>query len=66
MGAEDFSYVLEKIPGAFFFLGASQEGGDWKNCCPLHSPNMVIEESVMAIGSALHVLLAERFLRDGF
>ncbi len=66
MGAEDFSYVLEKIPGAFFFLGASQEGSDWENCCPLHSPKMVIEEDAMAIGSALHVSLAERFLRDGF
>src|ERR1700733_357283 len=30
MGAEDFSYVLEKTPGAMFFLGASAEGSDWR------------------------------------
>jgi amidohydrolase len=66
MGAEDFSYVLEKVPGAFFFLGASHRGDDWENCCPLHSPQMIIDESVMARGVALHVGLAQRFLRDGF
>jgi hippurate hydrolase len=66
MGAEDFSYVLEKVPGAFFFLGASRQGEDWENCCPLHSPQMTIDESVMARGVAVHVALAERFLNEGF
>jgi len=66
MGAEDFSYVLEKVPGAFFFLGAASDGDDWENCCPLHSPQMVIDEGVMARGMAVHVALAERFLKDGF
>ena len=66
MGAEDFSYVLEKVPGAFFFLGASRKGDDWENCCPLHSPQMIIDESVMTRGIAVHVALAERFLEDGF
>lgn len=66
MGAEDFSYVLEKVPGAFFFLGASRQGEDWENCCPLHSPQMTIDESVMARGVAVHVALAERFLKEGF
>ena len=50
MGAEDFSYVLEKVPGAMFFLGASAEGSDWRSCCGLHSNRMVIDESVMARG----------------
>src|SRR5690606_37682381 len=26
MGAEDFSYVLQQIPGAMFFLGVAQQG----------------------------------------
>ncbi|HSG34918.1 MAG TPA: M20 family metallopeptidase, partial [Sphingomonadaceae bacterium] len=29
MGAEDFSYVLQQIPGAMFFLGVSHQGDDW-------------------------------------
>ncbi len=66
MGAEDFAYVLEKVPGAMFFLGASHEGDDWRSCCGLHSNRMVLDDSVMARGAALHAALAERFLADGF
>ncbi len=29
MGAGDFSYVLGKVPGAMFWLGASEAGSDW-------------------------------------
>ena len=28
MGAEDFSYVLQRVPGAMLFLGARAEGGE--------------------------------------
>jgi amidohydrolase len=66
MGAEDFSYVLEKVPGAMLFLGASETGSDWQNCCPLHSNRMVLDEKVMARGAALHAAIAERFLAEGF
>ncbi|MVZ96231.1 amidohydrolase [Sphingorhabdus sp. IMCC26285] len=66
MGAEDFAYVLEKVPGAMFFLGASHEGDDWRSCCGLHSNRMVLDDSVMARGAALHAAIAERFLTDGF
>ncbi len=66
MGAEDFSYVLEKVPGAMFFLGASAEGSDWQSCCPVHSNRMVLDESVMARGMAFHAAIAERFLERGF
>jgi hippurate hydrolase len=66
MGAEDFAYVLEKVPGAMFFLGVSHEGADWRQCCPLHSNRMVLDESVMARGAAVHAALATRFLETGF
>lgn len=66
MGAEDFSYVLEKVPGAMFFLGASHAGDDWRQCCALHSNRMVLDETVMARGAALHAALAEAFLAEGF
>lgn len=66
MGAEDFAYVLEKVPGAMFFLGASHEGDDWRQCCGLHSNRMVLDDSVMARGAALHAAIAERFLAEGF
>lgn len=66
MGAEDFSYLLEKVPGAMFFLGAAHEGDDWRACCGLHSNHMVLDETVMARGAAVHAALAERFLEHGF
>jgi amidohydrolase len=53
MGAEDFSYMLEKVPGAFAFLGAQTEGGG-----PLHSDLMKMDESVMNHGAALHAAVA--------
>ncbi|HEX3837632.1 MAG TPA: M20 family metallopeptidase [Steroidobacteraceae bacterium] len=62
MGAEDFSYVLEKTPGAMFFLGASAAGSDWRTCCGLHSNRMVIDETVMARGAAVLAGIAARFL----
>jgi len=66
MGAEDFSYLLQKVPGAMLFLGAAQAGSDWRACCGIHSNRMVLDETVMARGAALHAALAERFLGAGF
>jgi hippurate hydrolase len=66
MGAEDFSYVLQKVPGAMVFLGATPEGGDFRTCCVLHSNRMVIDEAAMARGIAMHCALAEAFLNEGF
>ena len=62
MGAEDFSYVLQKVPGAMVFLGAAPEGGDYRTCCALHSNRMVLDESVMARGIAMHCAIAEAAL----
>jgi hippurate hydrolase len=66
MGAEDFAYVLDKVPGAMFFLGVSHEGEDWTQCCGIHSTRMMLDESVMPQGSALLAGLAESFLERGF
>ncbi|MBY8822619.1 M20 metallopeptidase family protein [Sphingomonas colocasiae] len=66
MGAEDFSYVLDRVPGAMFFLGAAEAGADWTRCCGLHSGHMILDERVMARGGALLAGLAERFLEKGF
>jgi hippurate hydrolase len=58
MGAEDFSYVLQRVPGAMVFLGARTEGSGG---APLHSNRMVIDESALADGIALHAALALRY-----
>jgi len=65
MGAEDFSYVLQKHPGAMLFLGVCPEGQQWKMACPCHSNRMVLNEATLARGVAAHCAIAERFLARG-
>jgi len=61
MGAEDFSYVLERVPGALVFLGARHGEGE---SAPLHSNRMRIDEDAMAAGIALHTAMAIEWLRE--
>ena len=66
MGAEDWSYVLQKIPGCMVFLGVAPAGCDHNTAAPCHSNKMQLEESAMAHGVALYAAVAERFLDRGF
>jgi hippurate hydrolase len=49
MGAEDFSYYLEHIPGCYVRFGARSENMKY---IPLHSPSFDIEEGVLRVGAA--------------
>ena len=66
MGAEDFSYVLEKVPGMMAFLGVAQEGADLHHCCGIHSSRMMVDESVLPRGAAFLAGCAARFLEQGW
>lgn len=66
MGGEDFSYVLEKIPGAMAFLGVAPKGQDAATRAPLHNPSMMIDEAVLPKGVALHCAFAMHFLEKGW
>lgn len=55
-GGEDFAYYLQKVPGAFVFLGA---GNTDKQChYPHHHPRFNIDEDMLPWGTALHVQYA--------
>jgi amidohydrolase len=62
MGSEDFSYVLRDIPGTLMFLGTRPDGD--APAIPNHSNRMVVNETAMVTGVALHAAVALRFL-DG-
>jgi metal-dependent amidase/aminoacylase/carboxypeptidase family protein len=66
MGAEDFSYVLEKVPGMMAFLGVAESGADWRHCCAIHSSHMMVDETVLPRGTAFLAGCASRFLERGW
>src|SRR6478609_844188 len=66
MGAEDFSYVIAKVPGMMAFLGVAEAGADWKHCCSIHSSRMLVDESVLPRGAAFLAGCATRFLEQGW
>jgi hippurate hydrolase len=63
MGAEDFSYVLQRIPGCMMALGAMPDGHHGHDhVAPCHSNRMMLNEDCMAVGIAMHASVAHRFL----
>ncbi|QXC59368.1 amidohydrolase [Aquihabitans sp. G128] len=58
MGAEDWSYVLQAVPGAMAFLGTCPPQIALHDAAPNHSNRMVIDEGAMAAGVALHAAVA--------
>jgi len=58
MGAEDFSYVLERVPGAIAFLGACPPGQDPDTVPDNHSNLVVFDEEPLPAGVALYTQMA--------
>ena len=66
MGAEDFSYVLQRMPGCMMFLGVMPEGHNGHDhVASCHSNRMILNEDAMAVGIAMHAAVAHRFLTEG-
>ncbi|GAA0357331.1 M20 family metallopeptidase [Actinoallomurus spadix] len=63
--AEDFSYVLEEVPGAFVFLGACPPDRDPATAPFNHAPDAAFDDGVLADGAALLAELALRRLAAG-
>jgi len=64
-GAEDFSYVLNEVPGAFVLLGACPSGTDPLSASSNHSAGAVFDDAVIADGITLYAELALRRLAAG-
>jgi len=62
MGAEDFSYVLHRVPGAMMFLGGTPLDRDPSKAAPNHSNRVVFDETAMVDGIAVYSALALRHL----
>ncbi|GAA3875489.1 M20 family metallopeptidase [Leifsonia kafniensis] len=58
MGSEDFSHVLERVPGAFIFLRATPVEIDLEQAAPNHSSRVLFDDSVLADQAAALAELA--------
>ena len=58
MGAEDFSYVLERVPGAMAFLGACPPELDPETAPGNHSNLVVFDEEALPAGVAMYAQMA--------
>lgn len=67
MAAEDFSYVLERVPGAMMALGSRPNGMPEAEAPNPHSNRYLLEEEAMVTGVAMHTAVALGYLgaRDG-
>jgi len=61
-GSEDFSYFLERCPGAGFDLGCANEAEGITHM--LHTSRFNLDESVLPLGVELYVKLIERFFQE--
>lgn len=50
MGAEDFAFVLQQVPGAMLWLGVKKP--EWEKPKPVHTATFDIDESALPIGSS--------------
>jgi len=60
-GTEDFSRVIERVPGAMLFLGACLADRDPKMAPSNHSPRAAFDDRVLPDGAALYAELALRW-----
>ena len=57
MGSEDFSFMLQVKPGAYFRIGQGEENG--VGSCFLHNRRYDFNDEILPLGAALHASLVE-------
>ncbi|MBJ3776481.1 M20 aminoacylase family protein [Acuticoccus mangrovi] len=53
MGSEDFSFMMEKVPGAYMLVGNGESAA-------LHNPKYMFNDEAIPFGAALYARVAER------
>ena len=69
MGAEDFSFMLQALPGAYVFLdngdGSHRDIGHGGGPCMIHNPSYDFNDALIPLGGTYWVRLAEAWLAPG-
>ena len=58
MGAEDFSYFLEKVPGCYFLIGSAPKDREPLSV-PHHCSHFDIDERALLVGSSVYLQLVD-------
>lgn len=61
LGSEDFAFMLEEVPGCYFFIGNGASGT--YGSCPVHNPHYDFNDNIIVNGSTFWVHLVQNFLR---
>jgi amidohydrolase len=64
-GAEDFSYFAQRVPGFYFFLGATPRGQDPAKAPSNHSPKFFLDESTLVVGLEALTTVALDYMERG-
>lgn len=59
-GSEDFSFMLEEVPGCYLLLG----NGDDEHPCPVHNPGYDFNDEALVLGASFFARIVETELRD--
>lgn len=60
MGSEDFSFMLQRLPGCYLLIGNGNETG--AHGCMVHNPGYDFNDAIIETGATFWVRLTERFL----
>ena len=63
LGSEDFSYMLQRVPGALFLLGVTSSEKDLAQVPSLHSPQFDIDEDALQFGVRVFAEIAFNYYR---
>ena len=66
MGAEDFAFMLQALPGVYCFIGngdgAHRDAGHGAGPCTIHNPSYDFNDELIPLGASYWVRLAEEWL----
>ena len=61
VASEDFSFMLEKVPGAYFNIG----NGAGEDACEVHNPAYDFNDAALALGASVFARIVEKKLAKG-
>ena len=61
MGAEDFAYFCEAVPGCYYRFGVGTPGVD---CTPVHNAGFMVDTDALPYGVAMYAQIAQDFLNE--